>query len=136
MVRTFHAPHRGGHYAKGTKGMSVLFAVVAAVVIGGIGWAVISVSGNYNENKTADCTVTSKDTITKVENGNSTTEKRVGTEECGVFTVNDSFVKGNLRSADLYYSLKEGHKYTLTYNGWRVGLTSSFPNITKAVEVK
>jgi hypothetical protein len=109
---------------------------VAVVVIAGIGYALIRVVGGYSESHTAVCTITTKDTITKVVDGNSETEKRVGTKECGVFTVNDSYLKGKTRSADLYYSLKEGHKYTLTYNGWRNGWTSSFPNITEAVEVK
>jgi hypothetical protein len=108
--------------------------IIAAVL--GILFVIVSLVTSYNAENTKDCTITTKDTITKVENGNSTTEKRVGTEECGVFTVNDSYLKGSLRSADIYYSLKEGHKYTLTYNGWRNGFTSSFPNITKAVEVK
>lgn len=103
---------------------------VLALIVG------IPLAISYNAEHTKVCTITSKDTITKVDNGTSTTEKRVGTEECGVFTVNDSLAKGTFRSADLYYSLKEGHKYTLTYNGWRNGFTSTFPNITKAVEVK
>jgi hypothetical protein len=115
---------------------TVVGALIAIVVVSGLAIAVVSLVSSYNAEHTADCTITSKDTITKVENGNSSTEKRVGTEECGVFTVNDSLAKGTFRSADIYYSLKEGHKYTLTYNGWRNGFTSSFPNITKAVEVK
>jgi len=138
MARTFHAPYRGGHQPRGFsyKASVAFLALVAVVVIAGIGYVIVHFAGSYNETHTAVCTITSKDTITKVENGNSTTEKRVGTEECGVFTVNDSFFKGSHRSADIYYSLKEGHKYTLTYNGWRNGWTSSFPNITGAVEVK
>lgn len=115
---------------------TVLGVVVGGAVLVGAGIGIVAVISSYQTDHTATCTVTSKDTITKVVDGNSKTEKRVGTEECGVFTVNDSFTKGNLRSADLYYSLKEGHKYTLTYNGWRNGFTSSFPNITKAIEVK
>jgi len=115
---------------------NVVAAGVAIVLAAGAAIGVTTLVVNYNEDHVADCTITSKDTITKVENGNSSTEKRVGTEECGVFTVNDTVMKGNLRSADLYYSLKEGHKYTLTYNGWRSGLFSTFPNITKAVEVQ
>jgi len=116
--------------------MRALVILLGIVAVAGLAIGVTSLATNYNEDHTATCTVTSKDTITKVHDGNSSTEKRVGTEECGVFTVNDSYMKGNLRSADLYYFLKEGHKYTLTYNGWRNGFTSSFPNITKAVEVK
>lgn len=115
---------------------TILAAVIAIVVVAGLAIVIVSVASSHSEDHTAVCTITSKDTITKVENGNSKTEKRVGTEECGVFTVNDSFFKGSHRSADIYYSLKEGHKYTLTYNGWRNGWTSSFPNITKAEEVK
>lgn len=120
---------------KNEKG-SFALAAIAGVVIAGLAIGIVALVGNYNQESTSTCTVTTKDTITKVENGNSHTEKRVGTEECGVFTVNDAYMKGQTRSADLYYSLKEGHKYTLTYNGWRNGFTSSFPNITKAVEVK
>ena len=119
-----------------SNGATVLAAGVAVVAVAGLAIGVTSLASSHNSDHTATCTITTKDTITKVENGNSKTEKRVGTEECGVFTVNDSFWKGSHRSADIYYSLKEGHKYTITYNGWRNGWTSSFPNITSAVEVK
>lgn len=118
------------------NGAGIVLAILIGVAVVGAAIGIVSLGKSHSESHTAVCTVTTKDTITKVENGNSKTEKRVGTEECGVFTVNDNFFKGKNRSADLYYSLKEGHKYSLTYNGWRSGLFSSFPNITEAVEVK
>jgi hypothetical protein len=113
-------------------------AIVAglAVLIGGIVIIIVSVLSGYNTSKTEDCTIVRHDTITKVSNGNSSTEKRITTSDCGVFTVNDSAMKGSWRSADLYGKIQDGHRYTLTVNGWRSGFFSTFPNITKAVEVK
>lgn len=115
---------------------NILIPTGIIVTVLGILFVIVSLFSSYNSDKTKDCTVFSKENVTKVTNGSSSNEKRVYTEDCGVFTVNDSITKGTFRSGDLYGSLKENHRYTLTYNGWRIGITSSFPNITKAVEVK
>lgn len=120
----------------GSKLFTVIGSVIAFVVIGFVVAGVFALAKSYNAEHTDICTVSSKESVTKVVDGNSQNEKRVYTEECGVFTVDDSIVKGQWRSADTYGKLKEGHKYAITYNGWRNGFLSSFPNIIKAEEVK
>lgn len=86
-------------------------------------------------NDYANCTVTRTET-TVVSSGDSvTSQKRVYTENCGVFVVNDNFVHGVWNSADIYGSIQEGNTYDFTATGYRVPLFSWFPGIINASPV-
>ena len=92
--------------------------------------------GAYSASEeTRTCTITEKDRTTKVVDGNSSTDHRVWTEECGVLSVNDSLVGMSFDTADKYGSIKVGQTYELTTMGWRVPFLSMFPNIIEVVEV-
>lgn len=101
------------------------------LIIGGV----LVTSGYYND-RTATCTIEGKNrNVAYDQDGNREVQMLIYTEDCGVFEVSDSLVKGTFRSADLYGSLKEGSRYELKYHGWRNGFLSMFPTITRASEV-
>ena len=104
----------------------VILGVAAAFVL-----ASTAGCGAIQKDETASgCKVNDKDRVYVHKQGS---EKRIYTT-CGTFTVNDSLTRGKFNSADLYGNIQRGHTYTLTYNGWRNGFLSMFPNVTKAVE--
>lgn len=47
----------------------------------------------------------------------------------GVYENTDTLLFGKFNSSDIYGELKPGHTYRLKVNGWRVQVTSSYPNI-------
>jgi hypothetical protein len=79
------------------------------------------------------CTVKKLDRTSKY--GESGSDARVYTDNCGTFKVADSTIHWRHNSADVYGSLTEGQTYLIKYYGWRIGLTSTFPNILEAKQV-
>lgn len=112
----------------------LIAAGIALVVLAVVGYFVVLPYTNVQEKA---CTVTDKDraTVTRVSDGNSTTESsmRVYTQECGVLQVKDMWFIGLFNAADLYSKIEVGKQYQFEISGYRVGLLSMFPNIREAV---
>lgn len=96
--------------------------VTAAIVFGGI---------NAFHTRTMTCTVTDKDRTTKVVDGNSSSDARVYTSDCGTLSVGDSWLSWTFSSADTYAEIEEGETYEFTTRGFRVPFFSMFPNIVE-----
>lgn len=97
---------------------AMLTAIIATLLI-------IGVAYTMDRNEVGPCTVTGKESV-MVEGNN---QYRVYTEECGTFIVKDTLFSLRFNSADTYSALKEGGSYNLRTQGFRLGITSSFPNI-------
>ena len=76
---------------------------------------------HYNE-RTISCHVTEKD------RGGKDGGMRVYTS-CGTFQNTDSILRGKNTSADIWARIHPGQTQTFHVVGWRLGLTSDFPNI-------
>ncbi len=100
--------------------------------------AIVAVSGFFylSSRTTETCTVESKERTTHVNDGKSTQQKLVYTDECGVLTVDDNFFLGKFNSADTYGKLKEGKTYEIESVGWRNGFFSWYPNVLTATEIR
>jgi hypothetical protein len=48
------------------------------------------------------------------------------------FTIQDSLIKGQWRSSDIYGHIEKGQTYKLSVFGWRSGFFSMYRNIVKA----
>ena len=86
---------------------------------------IVGASYTMNRNEVGPCTVTGKESV-MVEGNN---QYRVYTEECGTFAVSDTLFPLRFNSADTYSSLKDGESYQFRTQGFRLGITSTFPNI-------
>lgn len=113
--------------ATGTK---VLIAVIAVVLLFGMSTCSVQY---YSEDTHENCVVDEKD---RTQNSDGSSDARVYTENCGVFQVADSWIKGEVNSADTFGSIDEGKTYNFTTIGWRFGLFSMFPNIIEVEEVE
>lgn len=107
----------------------VAVAILVGALISWI-WTV-----NFGSERTETCTVSGKDWAQKVTSGNSTSEYRIQTEECGVLKITDNLLRLQFNSADRYAELEESATYDFTLIGFRIGLFSMFPNIIAAEEV-
>ena len=101
-------------------------AVFAIVLVGGGIIGTIS----YTTVETQTCTVVDKD---RAAGRDGKSNMRVYTSDCGVFEVRDSLIDGLWNSSDLYSSIQEDKRYTITARGLRVPFFSMFPGIIKAV---
>lgn len=103
------------------------FGIIAGFVGGGfVGFllAIFPVSmaqAHWNE-RTIECHVKEKD------RGGKDGGMRVYTS-CGTFQNTDSILRGKNTSADIWARITPGETQTFTVVGWRLGLTSDFPNI-------
>lgn len=107
------------------SGGVIALVVVAMLLFGTIGYFTA-----VKEAERVGCTVSGKDR-TRDSDGNS--DARIYTDNCGTFKVEDSAIKVQFNSADLYGMIKVGETYDFTTTGFRLGLFSVFPNIIKAV---
>jgi len=108
-----------------------IIAILALVVIGGAGCSQV-MANDFVTGK-----VTSVDTKRTGEIEKYLVAVDVnGTRE--VFEVTDNIFKGNLKSSDIYFELKEnvGSCYNFDVTGWRIGFLSSYRIINKATKVE
>lgn len=111
----------------------VLFIMGVSVLVG-----VSSFLINANVvNDYTNCTVTRTEVSVISNDGDAYTQKRVYTENCGVFTADDNLAHGVWNSADIYGSIQEGKTYDFTASGIRFSspFFSWFPNIITATQV-
>ena len=80
---------------------------------------------HYNE-RSVDCFVKGKD------RGGKDNDMRIYTS-CGVFQNTDSILRGKNTSADVWSRIEVGKTQTFHVVGWRLGLTSDFPNVLGVV---
>lgn len=98
---------------------------IALLVVGGIIFTTVTTLTTRNTYE--NCVVNSLSTFA-TEDG---VQKRVYTENCGEFTVNDNILTGTLHSGSIYGSLKEGEAYNFTATGIRLHFPTLFPNIVE-----
>ena len=113
-------------------------AVQSKFVIGFIGLVVVTVIASVSvqtfvSGSETGCVVEDKD---RTQNSEGQSDMRIYTENCGVLTVSDNWLKGQFNSADTYSRIDVGSTYDFETVGIRVGLFSLFPNIIKVEEVQ
>lgn len=103
-----------------------IVAFLYVILFGTVG---LSYSYSHYNERTVVVTVTDKD------RGGDEGSYRVYTEDDGTFANVDSWWRGKVDSADVWQQIEPGHTYRFHVVGWRLGLTSDFPNILDVQEV-
>lgn len=106
---------------------SMMHIIAPIIVLAVIGSVAVSVVGYFQETTYSNCVVSRTENTYNASS--KMMEKRVYTENCGVFTANDDLGRLHFDSADTYGSLQEGETYTFTATGFRIPIFSMFPNI-------
>lgn len=98
--------------------------VLVAGLAGAGAWA-----ASFANEQTRTCTVTDTDRTTRVVDGQSSSDMRIYTEDCGTLAVGDVLLRGQFDSADIFGQLEPGETYEVTTIGWRVPFLSQFPTV-------
>ena len=121
-----YTPHRP------STGIGWGFLLIGLLFVAAVGFTVV----NATHVETMTCTVEDKDrTSTTDADGNTKSDARVYTEECGVLHVEDSLLSWTWSSADTYAKMKVGETYRVTTRGFRIPFFSMFPNVVEVEEV-
>ena len=104
------------------KNLSI--ALIALIFLAAVTYSVTY----YSQWSTQEATVTGKERITKVVEGNDNSYYLVYTDK-GIFKVEDSIILFRFNSSDLYGSIKDDSTYTFNMVGFRAGFLSEYPNI-------
>lgn len=102
------------------SGFVVAGFIVLLVILG-----LMATITELSETTRTGCTVTAKDRV----QGETSSDMRVYTRECGTLRVRDSPLNGVWDAADVYGGLEVGHTYDLTTVWPRVPWLSMFPVI-------
>ncbi|WP_433426266.1 hypothetical protein ACQP1V_43150 (plasmid) [Microtetraspora malaysiensis] len=94
----------------------IVVLVVIAVIIG---------LAKTTTTHTETITVQSKE---RVCSGRSDCKYLIWTDQ-GVYQNSDAWLSGKFNSSDIYGALTVGRTYRVKVNGWRIQITSSYPNI-------
>lgn len=122
--------------SKGRKSKSSPFSKFRLVVIVVSSIIIASVVGvsafNLASSKspeTVSCTVTSKERVTQVNGGNSSTQMIVNTKECGTLEIGNTFVSGNWSPNETYSALVEGDVYLFEVYGLKIDALNLYKQI-------
>lgn len=108
-------------------GVSIVAVIGAVIVIG----LIVVVSSSYFARTTVTTVVQDKERVCDTNSeGNRSCKYLVYTDD-GTYKLTDSLVIGRFNTSDIYGRVKRCHTYEIESYGWRLGLTSSYPNITE-----
>lgn len=111
------------------QSLTLKVAVALAVIL--LLTLLVPLFAGYHQTKQQDCTINGKDRTSSMTS-NGASNVRIYTDDCGVFTIQDSLVHTRWNSADLYGQIKVGQRYHVAYYGWRIPFFSAFPNLLSA----
>jgi hypothetical protein len=107
-----------------------LAGIGVALVVGIV--AVDTYASTWYNDRWRICTVVDKD---RGASSDGSSHYRIYTRDCGVLADSDDWMRGKTNSADIWAQIQKGHIYNLHVTGYRLGLTSSFPNILDVRDV-
>lgn len=106
----------------------VVTSFIAVVFVGVIGLTAFNaVSAKSPE--VVSCTVTSKERVTIVSDGDSSTQLLVNTDECGTLEIGSSLISGNWSPNKTYSSIVEGETYDFEVYGFELDFMNAYKQI-------
>ena len=118
----FNVVHRG------------IFVVVGLIILVAGGFTVATaVSAQSPENIT--CTVSSKERVTEVRDGDSITRMLINTEDCGTLEIGSALMSGNWSPNQTYSNIKENETYKFEVYGFNVDVMNSYKQVKSVQQV-
>jgi hypothetical protein len=112
-------------YGSGFGLFGVFFAVIVLLIVVAIGVEIYA----HTQTKTVTFRVQDKERVNKCDSDGKCDSYYLIFTNKGTYKNADSLWFFKFRSSDLYGNLQRGHTYTCKTYGFRIGLTSSYPNI-------
>lgn len=107
--------------------LAILVAIGSCIFMAGFG-----INNAMKRSDVHNCVVENKEAVA----GSSSNQYRVYTENCGVFSVEDSLFAKRWDAADTYNDIKVGQTYDFHVQGGRYPFFSMFPNVLELEAVK
>lgn len=108
-------------------------AIIAIAFVAVIGFTVATgVSAQSPESIT--CTVSSKERVTEVVDGQSETRLLINTDDCGTLEIGSALFSGNWSPNSTYSAIKENETYDFEVYGYSIDVMNQFKQI-KSFEV-
>lgn len=110
---------------QGMKRFGLFFTVIALVIV-----SVFGVQFAMAQNtETVSCTVTSKERVTEVSDGNSDTRFLINTNECGTLEIGSAIISGNWTPNKTYSAITEGETYTFEVYGFNIDFLDIYKQV-------
>lgn len=106
--------------------------MVFIIAIGGI--VATAVSAQSPENVT--CTVSSKERVTEVRDGDSQIRLLINTEDCGTLEIGSAIMSGNWSPNQTYSNIKENETYNFEVYGFNIDVMNSYKQIKSVQSVR
>lgn len=113
----------------GMIGFGIVFVIMFVGVVG----LFIATGASAQSPETITCTVSSKERVTEVVDGNSTTRLLINTEDCGTLEIGSALFSGNWTPNGTYSNIKDGETYNFEVYGFSIDVMNSYKQI-KSVE--
>lgn len=114
------------------KVVGVIIALVFIVTAGFI----IATGASAQSPEVVTCTVSSKERVTEVVDGNSQIRMLVNTENCGTLEIGSAMFSGNWSPNSTYSSIKEGNTYNFEVYGFNIDFMNQFKQIKSFEQVR
>lgn len=105
--------------------MRSFIIVVLGFIVGSIVFHIIA----YTHTETFTAKVSGKERITEQSSKDNIDSYYLVYTDHGTLKLKDDILRGNFNSSDIYGSLKTDSTYTFQTSGYRIGFTSTYPNI-------
>lgn len=130
MSRYGHSYRRGPNYSLVTA-----IVLILLVVVGGVG----ACAASYYSDEDVTISIRDKNIVPTGSGSSSGHDYRINADVEGkgneTFVIEDSIVKGQFNTGDIYFRLHEGRKYECKAYGFRHPFLSSFRAIHECDEV-
>lgn len=104
--------------------------ITTLIIIGGLGGC----QAAYNFGTTKTKTITVEEAF-MLKGHNEPDQMLIRSTDGDLYSVDDSLVRWEFRSADLWSDMAPGETWEVSHFGWRIGFFSSFPQIFKGQEI-
>jgi len=111
------------------KIVGIFVAFIFIVVIG----FMVATGVSAQSPEAMNCTVSSKERVTEVSDGQSVTRLLINTEDCGTLEIGSAMFSGNWSPNSTYSSIQEGKTYRFEVYGFNIDVMNQFKQI-KSVE--
>lgn len=135
MIKNRHADIHNRRFNLHKLMFTIVGVIVAIVFIGSIGF-MVATGASAQSPETVTCTVSSKERVTEVVDGNSQTRLLINTEDCGTLEIGSAMFSGNWSPNSTYSSIKEGNIYNFEVYGFNIDVMNQFKQVKSFEQVR
>lgn len=115
--------------------MFIIFGIFFVAMFVSVAGFFVATAASSQSPESVTCTVSSKERVTEVADGNSTTRLLINTEDCGTLEIGSVVFSGNWSPNQTYSSIKENETYNFEVYGFNIDVMNSYKQIKSVQQV-